>query len=866
MKGGISAGEAVRWLSRILLPSVICLACSPLEPMTESICGNSVVEAGEECDTHAEWPGAICKPPGDTSNQCVYRCSADGVDGTCPPDFFCGVDGRCVAPDGTFTPTGAFLGGNAGLLEVPVVYYSSVVMLGNDIGDGRRPVTAWDYVDFERALASELPIGFEMASPTLWSIGEEVEVEPVSAFVNRALAFVGEHGIQAVKRPENYAPKLVAIPMPAEPSPSSLSREVRVVSVLGSASARLLDGGKSLLELEDSGDGLVFRRVDRPEPPLLDLSWTSKRLADVRGGAVLGDWDARPESPCREVVVPLDGLEYLPLISFCAGSRWSDAPDLGRIRLPQVEGTRNVVTGAARALDVDLDGALDVVFGASLGPYVAYGLGDGTFSPSPHGIGEKGLAAPLTLELSDESTVDDLPLDGADLNADGYVDYALPGGIALSQKSDGKLFWAHRSPGWAEAKIDRQGGRVLATSPESGIDVLTYLASAEQFVRSRWGTVLPASHLALGDFDGDATTDVAFTQSTEGAASVWVALGGPRRSEVPEKVADFAAVSDLQAVYLDTAWAPPDAVGDLVISGKLAGSEGETFSFLHGNANGEFSSPLVLRREDGEREVPFSIAASALATSPRFLAAVSAAPGPSPQPLRLWAFNPDGELGGGTMSFSAPLPDGFSARGGTVPLRYGAHLAAGAVSGSDVSDIVLVAPFEAPEERSALVVGRLEGARIATDEPLVLDGVADPLTRLRVADVDGDGWNDVVLRPSGAAEPPLWILWNDGSGRFSRDALTELRPTGGVNDFTCDAVSRPACALLVVTPEGAFTVEARGRELELRSLPEATGGLAIGSFNSLDTSSLLVGGVDATSVYHGGLKRPGMIDAPAPAP
>lgn len=849
--------SVTRWSSRIglLVLGLLCSSCARIEPLQESSCGNRVVEEGEECDTHAAWPGAVCRPPHQSEPQCVYACSADGADGVCPPGYFCNFENRCIGPDSVFRPTGALLGNNAALLAVPVSNFPAALVLGDDIGDGRRAPSAYDYVDFEHGVASPLEVGVELASPTLWhASGEDVAVEPVSAFVKTWLAFVGEQGIQALMRPEDYAPKLVTVALPAEPAPET-PRELRVMSVLGSASARVLDGGKSLLELEGSADSLVFRRVDNPEPPLLDLSGTGKRLSDLQGSVVLANWDARPESPCREIIVPLQGLAYLIAFSPCAGSDWSsDEPAIAEIRLPEAEGS-NFVAGPARALDVNSDGHLDVVFDSALGPHVAYGRGDGSFWSSPDSGGVAGIAAPFVLEFLDESGGAALPLDGADLNADGHIDYALPGGIALSQKESGKLFWAHQVSGWTEAKIDRQGARVVAASPQPGVEVLTYLASAEQFVRSRWATALPATHLALGDYDGDATTDVAFAQSTDDSASVWTVLGGPRHAGVPEKLADFAAVTQLETAYLDTALSVPDAVGDLVVSGRLPGRESETFSFLLGNANGHFASPLVLRQSDGGRPIPLAVAASAHATSPHFLGAVAA--DPSSHALRLWAFSPTAEVGPTSLVFSEPLSDLFQPVGERVDLRYGAQLATGDLDADGVSELVLAAPYESPRERSAIVVGRLEGGSITTGPPLELDGVADGFARLGLADVDGDGWADVLFRPSGADEPPLLIFWNDQSGHFSQDARAELRPEGGVTDFTCDAFGEK-CSLLVAGPAEVFTLEARDRELGLTAIPGVSGGRSLAVFNFLDTRALLVGNTDAISFYRGGVERPGL--------
>jgi hypothetical protein len=67
-------------------PLALCAACASLPDYTANVCGNGVVEPGEDCDGQA------------TCKDCSWTCDT----GNCPGDFYCGVDHVCRAPSGAF--------------------------------------------------------------------------------------------------------------------------------------------------------------------------------------------------------------------------------------------------------------------------------------------------------------------------------------------------------------------------------------------------------------------------------------------------------------------------------------------------------------------------------------------------------------------------------------------------------------------------------------------------------------------------------------------------------------------------------------------------------------------------------------------
>ncbi len=86
--------------------SLVLSACDSLEPVPTGICGNLVVEAGEQCDG-AENCGSAA------AAACRFTCEPGTV--SCPGDFACGAEGICVASAGPFVDPS-----NAARFELPV--------------------------------------------------------------------------------------------------------------------------------------------------------------------------------------------------------------------------------------------------------------------------------------------------------------------------------------------------------------------------------------------------------------------------------------------------------------------------------------------------------------------------------------------------------------------------------------------------------------------------------------------------------------------------------------------------------------------------------------------------------------------------
>ncbi|HEY5935926.1 MAG TPA: VCBS repeat-containing protein, partial [Kofleriaceae bacterium] len=102
---------------RLVLVLLALAACSNLDTLDRRVCGNGVVEPGEDCDSragHCEACGIRCS----TTEDCAELGG---------PGFVCGADEFCHAPAGTFR-----IGGEA---ELPVTSYRITDIDGDKIGD-----------------------------------------------------------------------------------------------------------------------------------------------------------------------------------------------------------------------------------------------------------------------------------------------------------------------------------------------------------------------------------------------------------------------------------------------------------------------------------------------------------------------------------------------------------------------------------------------------------------------------------------------------------------------------------------------------------------------------------------------------------
>jgi hypothetical protein len=569
------------------------------------------------------------------------------------------------------------------------------------------------------------------------------------------------------------------------------------------------------------------------------------------------------------VIVPLVGLGQLLYFSPCNGSGWADAGIVPRsIALaPGVTGPATI-SGPARIADVDGDGNLDVVVGTSLGPYVAYGRGDGTFASTTDLTGVAQTAAPLALRwVPGETPSTDEPLAMVDLNGDQSTDFVFPGGVALSDAAgSGALYWAFQSPGWVEAATGNgsHGPFVVAASISVGLDVLQYAPDTGQLADQIVPTATLAANLTVADFDGDMKDDLAFCQESAVLGDTWsVVYGVASAPGAPVNMGTFAEIRQLSAAHLAVPYLGADGIADLIVSAEIASvRDQETVITSHGSSTRQMIAPFELRDPTGVPALPLAVAAGDFLGKPS-IAALGAVDPQGAASLRIWTFSP-GSVGASDLVVSDPLPALFHTDhfGGNtaVSLQYGAHLSVGDLDGDGGDELVIIAPYGSPDTQSALVVATLASGMMAFSDPVVFDGESTRYSFLQVADLDHDGRADVIFKPMDDDTPAdVLVFWNGNDGRFAASSASKIHVDEGLNAFACVRDGRGGCNLHVASATSAYAVAVTpDRAISIAKVTGVPGGLSLaaGDFDGDGLDDLAVGTVDELRVYHATSRLP----------
>jgi hypothetical protein len=84
---------------RISIAMLAIVGCTKFQPIADGVCGNAVLDPGEDCDTFAELGAdTVCAPASDMRG-CHYVCDGSAH---CPSGWRCGVDAQCRHPSGSF--------------------------------------------------------------------------------------------------------------------------------------------------------------------------------------------------------------------------------------------------------------------------------------------------------------------------------------------------------------------------------------------------------------------------------------------------------------------------------------------------------------------------------------------------------------------------------------------------------------------------------------------------------------------------------------------------------------------------------------------------------------------------------------------
>ncbi len=521
-------------------------ACAELPAINTDECGNRIVDPTEDCDTFAA-NGEVCRAPG-TTGACHFDCTGSNV---CPPTYACGkVDGICRQSTGTFD-----------VASEQTVFADNTSITGADFdGDGRIDAMTSGAIDVRvHYFGDRMALAKTLALPIP---GASYHAGPIGIDTNGDLALLrGSGGVDVLRgqSDQTFEPVIYnSFPV------SSNVPEARVILVRNQLSNRTGDS----LERPTGDDILTFATDPTQGSAIIDLAGRStstgttdgqlqyvafpaKTVDQVAGSIPTGSFDEG--WVCDQFALGFLGDPTLALYTPCrpngssTGYQLNSAGIKGALtndyRIPTVITlpanvtfgfASNGIKAGAFAFDANADGHEDLVIAATLKTngdpriVIAYGRGDGTFSSNPS-LTPADNAAAIAVGLP---PIFQVPLAIGDLNADKQMDFVYPNEIYFSEIASvdggpstvgyiaGPVSPTPSPPPWTEAVIadlNRDGiPDVAAANLNGAIDLFLGNGTAAMSYLS-YGIDGTPSSLAVGDFDGDLTNDLAFAESDVGA-------------------------------------------------------------------------------------------------------------------------------------------------------------------------------------------------------------------------------------------------------------------------------------------------------------------------------------------------------------
>jgi hypothetical protein len=822
-------------VGQLVAASLLCgfyLGCADLPPISVDVCGNGVVEPdrGEDCDGKGP-AGSKCGAP-DTAHACRFLCT---VQKDCPTGFGCGVDGLCRASSGTWL-------GPAGITGHTVEPPLDVIVADSD-GDGKADV-------FSEA-AGSITIDYDVTTST---VAEQIlPRDAILPVVSPIVDLSGDHRADAVIPTDLGFFASLGTPTRTERATAYTSVGIPDdVSDVQAFTAELLPEQPGL-------ENIVIAMLTLPgfptTPSVINVSSygalsligqlpdTPAHLAGPPLAGRLNEDDS--VVPCEELVFGYRGKSSIDLMVPCQtspqGAVLRENAQTTPIALPHGA----TIAGPLTIVDLDLDGHLDLLVPAARGSGfeidVAYGRGDGTFASSPdaQSDGSAGVSV-RTNSMGPLMAV-------ADLDGDKHPDWVDPTGVYLSRGKDTPFPAAHNDVGgpWTSVSIAKLDGDELPDVAIGAKQAVVFLLNDGDSVFTPFPITVPGDVALLlpGDFDGDQVGDLALVTNAPAASSgpavdtLSVIYGSPFGAPAGLKeIGEFHHINQLARGR-----APAGEVN--VVDGA------DDLGAIAQLEDGSLAFALILGRGDRRLRSPYDLAIPDVMQ--RSVTGFA--------PIRIVPADVDGDGVTDLVSLGQNVDDLSDFRIWATPMQGEASIRTSDCTHSDTLKPsfdwghVLMGALDLdgqPGDELVFLGPQSDGSghqyAIAHSAPAAMGGMGltyslgtptkvaqtftrseQPLTdpsmhngRMRIADIDQDGKNDVIALGQQGKNGTLVVFFNDGSGDLGTAVTVNNSDKLDIRDFAMTGTPADRkMRMVLLTTTGVYVVTAHGRELTAATTP-----------------------------------------------
>ncbi len=716
---------------KLSLLLVLAIGCTDFTDITRGVCGNGLLEPGEDCDTES----ARCV-------RCAVTC--DEVD-DCPSEAYaCGNDGFCHAPGGALADPTAPVTFQADDLRVTdldrdgagdvigVSKTSIIVRKGDAVGaltstssfvtpaqsgppafgdldgDGTIDVTLTTpdgVVEITSKFGTLSPVAIE--SPLFGDNGEPLDflrLFQVSKFELGGVIFAGN------------AVQLIVVSFALDPP--AISAGPPCFARLG-----VLDESQVNLATMDIYRASAEGALDN-ELVVSFLTGNGTPCVTTIHGNALGGYAFDDITP-----IGANGMVAKPILADldtdndgCPALVNSDG---GAAALRQWDG--NTTAGHCTLGAAGPDGAALPFMPAA--PADAKAIGRLELFPPINGIGRDAL-------VMTSGVYGHIPV-----AAPPFVPQPI---LAEIYSSNGRTLAFVAT---ADLDNDNDLDAVLATSDQDDLDVLFRLPGGLQLVRIDTASLV--SSLTLGDFDGNGVRDIAYTETEGDHHDLMIAYGTSDRPLDPVQVSSFTGVGAVSVLQFPDSVDTVAVAEDLAIIQPGAGIDGiSLLSLLHGSPQRtmlSFFDPRTEVHRDGT--VLRGVVVGDFVDDPpalhRDLIAIGTPVPGSSSGMRAWL------VAGTPLGLDNTPNDGVAATGlsdcpGSGVCVRTAELLAWPISKS--RDVVLAIDREQPPHAAVIDPFASSAALSKTDVTTLVEGLPSGVAvrSLHAADLDGDGAAELI--------------------------------------------------------------------------------------------------------------------------